>query len=86
MHGRLVEVKDRKGNTVRLLNPAQKADKFLLELKGNVHLTNYNKSKLTKSGKVKRLSDTQRSFRSGYLAAMKDSARAYKHNKNKGKF
>ena len=82
----MVEVTDRKGRKVRLLNPAQKADKFLLELNGNEHLTNYGKTKLTKSGKVKRLSDTQRSFRSGYLAARKDSARAYKHNKNKGKF
>lgn len=86
MHGRLVEVKDRKGNTVRLLNPAQRADKFFQELNANKHLTNYGHDKLTKSGKPIRLSDTQRAFRGGYLAARKDSARAYKHNKNKGKF
>lgn len=79
--------KDRNGVTVvdvntgvrkKLLNPAGKGRKFAAELKSNKHYTNDGKTKVTKSGKLKRLTDTERSYRSGYLQARQDSAKAFK--------
>lgn len=80
-----VYVKNRRGKDVTLLNPSEKGHKFAIELKYNVALTNDGVEKRTKKGKVKSLSDTQKAYRSGYLAAQKDSAKAFKHNLKKKK-
>lgn len=72
------KVKRRNGKTVTLLNPAEKGNKYALELRCNVHCTNYGDVKLDKNGKVRKLSKTSRAYRAGYLSSRKDSANAYK--------
>lgn len=76
------KVKTKKGTVVTLLNPAQKAKKFADELGTNMHYTNDGKYKPDKNGEIG-LSAGQRAYRSGYLDARKDSAKAYNYNKNK---
>lgn len=73
-------VKSKTGKDVTLLNPSQKAAKMAVELKGNVKLTNSRSAVKSDAG----LTDAERSYRAGYLAARKDSAKVYKHKKNKG--
>ena len=72
-----VTVKNRKGNEVTLLNPAEKGRKFADELKNGVKLTNKGQLKMSKDSKPIRLTDTEKAYRSGYLSARKDSAKAY---------
>ena len=81
--GKVVVVRNKKGKQIRLMNPNQKAMKYAEELKNNMHFTNFGEVKTTKSGKIKRLNDNQKSWRSGYLTARKDNARAYKYNQRK---
>lgn len=68
----MTRVKNRYGNTVVLLNPAEKGQLYARELKDNYD---------PKTGDG--LSRSQRAYRSGYLDARKDNAKAYKHNKKK---
>jgi len=68
----------KKGKDVILLNPAEKGNKYALELKANVHCTNEGDVKLDKYGHVKTLSKQSRAYRAGYLSSRKDSAGAYK--------
>ena len=68
-----------------LLNPSEKAEKYARELKGKFKCTNDGKLKLSENGKGIELSDVERSYRSGYLQARQDGAKAYKYNKKKGK-
>jgi len=68
----MYQYKNKEGKTVTLLNPAEKGQLYARELKDN-----YN----PKTGYE--LTHTQRSYRSGYLDARKDNAKAYKHNKEK---
>lgn len=70
--------KTKKGKNVTLLNPSEKGGKFARELKSGIGETNLGEVKTHKNGKPKKLSDTQKSYRSGYLQARKDSAAAYK--------
>lgn len=72
-----VQVKNNNGKVITLLNPSEKSRKFASELKGNIRYTNDGKLKSGKNGELG-LSDTQRAYRSGYLQARKDSAKAYK--------
>ena len=72
------KVVNRRGKTVTLLNPAEKGNKYALELKANVHCTNDGDVKLDKYGHVKTLSRQSRAYRAGYLSSRKDSANAYK--------
>ncbi len=67
----------------RLLNPYEKGNKAFCELQKGVHYTNTGKVKLNRQKKPIRLSDTERAYRSGYLAAQKDSRRAYRSRQNK---
>lgn len=60
------------------LTPAGKSRKFVEELKSGEKLTNDMQVKTDKKGKPRRLRDTERAYRSGYLAARKDAAKAYK--------
>ena len=81
-----VRVKSKSGKTITLLNPAEKGRKYAAELKRGVHGTNDGQVKRNRQGKAIRLSDTQKAYRSGYLAARSDSAKAYKSNCKKRKF
>lgn len=67
----------------KLLNPYEKGSKAFYELQKGVHITNEGKVKINRQNKPIRLSDTERAYRSGYLAAQKDSRRAYKSRLNK---
>lgn len=79
---------NKKGNQYRLLNPAEKGKKYAYELKRNTKFTNLGKPKNVnkKTGECRKLKDTERAYRSGYLTARKDNARAYKYNKSKKKY
>lgn len=67
-----------------LLNPYEKGNKAFAELKDGVHYTNDGKVKCNRrTGKPIRLTDTEKAYRSGYLAAQKDSRRVYKSRQNK---
>ena len=61
------------GKKIVLLNPAEKGQRYARQLKKGVD----------HNGVV--LSDTQASFRSGYLQARKDSAKCYNSQKKKKK-
>ena len=76
-------VYNRRGKKVILLNPSEKSQKAAAELKSGVHLTNTGAVKRSKNGKVKKLNDTQKAYRSGYLKARKDNAKAWKSKRNK---
>lgn len=76
------KVKTKKGNTITLLNPAQKAAKYAAELSTGIRYTNEGSYKVDKNGEVG-LSDVQRAYRSGYLDSRTDGARAYKYNLRK---
>ena len=71
----------KKGREVVLLNPSEKARKFADELGNGVKQTNTGMIKFDKSGKPVKLTDTEKSFRSGYLQARQDNAKAYKASK-----
>lgn len=74
-------VKSKSGKSITLLNPSEKARKFADELGNGVKQTNDGHLKYGKSGSPIRLTDTEKSYRSGYLDARKDSAKAFKASK-----
>lgn len=71
-------ITNRKGKRITLLNPAEKGRKFADELGNGIKLTNDGMLKMTSLGTPVRLTDTEKAYRSGYLAARKDNAKAYK--------
>ena len=77
-----VQIKDKKGRTRTLLNPSEKGAKFAAELRTGIRKTNDGRNKADKNGDVG-LTKEQRAYRSGYLDAQKDSARAWKHSQKK---
>lgn len=70
----------KKGKEFTFLNPSEKSAKYSIELKENLLVTNNLTTKLNKNGKAQFLTNTQRAYRSGYLDARKDNAKAYKAN------
>lgn len=82
-NGRNVYVTTRTGKKVRLLNPAQKRAKYVVELKTGEHYTNTGQKKTDDRGHVKKLTKREAAWRSGYLQAAQDNAKAYKHNQKK---
>ena len=60
-------IKTRKGNKVVLRNPAEKGKRYARQLKSGT---------VVETGK--KLSNTDRAFRIGYLTARSDNAKAYK--------
>ena len=82
--GKQTTVKNRKGRTVTLLNPAQKGQKFAFELKAGKKVTNIGDVKLGKNGRAVELTETEAAYRSGYLDARKDSAKVFKHYQKNG--
>ena len=81
--GNGVRVIDRHGRERVLLNPQGKRNKAFAELRDGVHYTNDGQVKLGKDGKPMRLTDTEAAYRSGFIAAQNESAKAYNHNKKK---
>ena len=81
-----VVVKTRRGKKVTLLNPAEKGRKYAAELKSGVRATNDHVVKRDKKGNKMRLTKSQRIWRSGYLSARSDEAKAYKSNCKKKKY
>ena len=80
------KIKTSTGKTVTLLNPSEKGAKFAKELKTGVARTNDGRYKIdSNSKKAIRLTNEQRAFRSGYLSAQSDSAKAYNAVHKKGK-
>lgn len=78
-----VTVTSRTGKRVTLLNPAEKGDKFARELRRGYKQTNSGSLKLGKNKKGVKLTDTERAYRSGYLAARNDSAKCYNAKKRR---
>lgn len=78
-----VTVTSRTGKKVTLLNPAEKGDKFAKELKRGYKQTNSGSLKLDKNKKGIKLTETERAYRSGYLAARSDSAKCYNSKKKR---
>lgn len=75
-----VVVKSKRGKDVTLLNPNEKGNKAYAELAYGVHMTNDGRVKTDKAGNATELTDTERAYRSGYLAAQKDSRKAFRAN------
>lgn len=70
-------VYNKNGKKIVLLNPAEKGAKAAAELKMGYHITNDKQYKSDEDGYAIPLTDTQKAWRSGYLAARKDSADCY---------
>lgn len=64
--------------TRTFLNPHGKGEKYAAELKHKKRFTNLGEQKLDQNGKPLPLTKTGAAYRSGYLQAQKDSAKAYK--------
>ena len=75
----------RKGKRITLLNPAEKGRKAAAELRVGVHGTNDGQIKRDGNGNPIPLTDTEKAWRSGYLAARKDSADCYNAKMGKKK-
>lgn len=78
--------KNKKGKEITLLNPSEKGRKCADELRAGVHATNDGMLKRDRYGNPIPLTDTEKAWRGGYLAARRDSANCYnfQHGK-KGK-
>ena len=66
------------GTSVTLLNPSGKGEKYANELRDGKRYTNDGKVKLDRNGQEMPLTAEQRAYRSAYLQALFDSAKAYK--------
>ncbi len=80
-----VQVRSKRGKVVTLLNPSEKGGKYAAELSYGSKLTNAGYPKLTKDNAQIKLTKAERAYRSGYLDAQKDSARAFKAKQSKGR-
>ena len=69
--------------SVTLLNPSGKGEKYANELRDGKRYTNDGQVKLDKNGNEMPLTAEQRAYRSAYLQALSDSAKA--HNAAKAK-
>lgn len=69
---KVVHLKNKKGRWIRLLNPSQRSRKYAKEIKDKKNADTGLK-----------LSSVKLSYRSGYLKARSDNAKAYKANKAK---
>lgn len=76
------KVTTKKGKTITLLNPGQRGRKFAQELKEGYAISNSGKYRVDEDGPIP-LTDTQRAFRSVYLASRKDGAKCHKYLKKK---
>lgn len=67
----------RTGKNGIYLNPSQKGGKFAEELHKKYKLTNSGAEKVDKNGELIALTKTEAAYRSGYLAAQKDSSKLF---------
>ncbi|MDE6667676.1 MAG: hypothetical protein K2K38_04945 [Clostridia bacterium] len=72
------------GETVTLLNPSGKATKYAAELRDGKRYTNDGKVKVDRNGQEMPLTAEQKAYRSAYIQALSDSAKAYNAAKAKG--
>ena len=79
------QITTKNGTVITLLNPSEKGAKFASELRTGFAKTNDGRPKLDAKHTQTKLTDTQKSWRSGYLAAQKDSAKCYNATHKKGK-
>lgn len=78
---KIIEIR---GKKVILVNPSEKASKYVSELKSKQKLTYTGEVKRDKNGKKIKLNKTSAAYRIGYLQARTDNAKAYKsNNKNR---
>ena len=77
------KVKTKSGKLITLLNPAEKGEKYAVELKKGIKLTNDGEVKRDKTGKIIKLGKKERAYRGGYLDGRKDNANAYKSKRSK---
>lgn len=77
------KVRTKKGNTITLLNPAEKGEKYAKELRTGKKYTNDGAVKKDNKGKVIKLGKKERAYRGGYMDARKDNAKAYKSKRSK---
>lgn len=70
---------------VTLLNPAEKGRKYAAEMKAGIHATNDHQIKKGKNGNPKRLKDSEKAYRAGYLDARKDNAKCFNAQDRKRK-
>lgn len=66
---------------ITLLNPSGKGAKYAKELKDGKRYTNDGKVKTDDNGNELKLSKEQRAYRSAYLTALSDNAKAYNAKK-----
>lgn len=78
-----VNFKRKNGKVITLLNPSEKGHKFATELRDGIKYTNAGLIKTDKNNNYQHLTDTESAYRSGYLAAQKDSANCYKAKQGK---
>lgn len=78
-----VVVLTKKGKSVTLLNPNEKARKFADELGNGSKQTNDGHIKFDKFGSPLKLTEKERAYRAGYLESRKDNAKVYKYKKKK---
>lgn len=69
------------GEKVTLLNPSGKGEKYARELKENKRYTNDGTVKTDENGNELHLTKEQRAYRSAYLTALKDNAKAFNAKK-----
>lgn len=77
------KIKTKRGREITLLNPHEKGTKYFDELTNDVRLTNDQSIKFDKFGQPTRLTKTEKAWRSGYLAAQRDSRKCYNATKDK---
>ena len=77
------KVRTKNGNTITLLNPAEKSKKYAKELRTGKKYTNDGAVKKDNNGKVIKLGKKERAYRGGYLDGRKENAKAYKSKKNR---
>lgn len=78
-------IKTKKGKSFTYLMPHEKGKKFASELRDGWALTNEFEMKKDANGAAIMLSDEQRAYRSGYLAARNDEAKLFKWKQKKSK-
>ena len=77
------KVRTKNGNTITLLNPAEKGEKYAKELRTGKKYTNDGEVKKDENGKVIKLGKKERAYRGGYLDGRQDNAKAYKSKRSR---
>lgn len=76
-------VKRANGKTVTLLTPAEMGDKYAKELREGKRYTNAGEPKKGRNGQQLKVTKEGKAYRSGYLQARSDNAKAYNSKKKR---